>query len=85
MGKVWGNIKMLFDHSWTATYAMMGGIFTLIITLFKCLAQHISMQPSINNAALENPDCGPTKKMIKAWMAEIHETTIWAIPHLHLV
>ena len=82
LGKVWDNIKRLFDPLWIATYAMMGGIVILIIILFKCLTQHTSRQHSINKAtlqvlmALENPGCEPQKEVIKAWMAEIHETTM---------
>jgi hypothetical protein len=32
-GKVWDNIKRLFDLLWIATYAMMGGTLILIIIL----------------------------------------------------
>lgn len=42
MRKVWDNIKRLFDHSWIASYAIVGEMLTLIIILFKCLTQHIS-------------------------------------------
>ena len=68
LGKVWDNIKRLFDPLWIATYAMMGGIVILIIILFKCLTQHISRQHSINKAtlqvlmALKNPDCDFPRK-----------------------
>ena len=77
LGKVWDNIKRLFDPSWMATYDMMGGIVILIIILFKCLLQHISRQCSINKVmlqvlmALKNPNCNPPKEVIEAWMAEI--------------
>ena len=61
---------------------MMGGIVILIIILFKCLTQHISMQCSINKIALqvlmalEKSQLQPPKEVIKLWMAEIHETTM---------
>lgn len=42
LGKVWDNIKRLFDPLWITTYATMGGLVILIIILFKCLTQHIS-------------------------------------------
>ena len=53
LGKVWDNIKRLFDPLWIATYAMMGGTVILIITLLKCLVQHISRQSSINKVTLQ--------------------------------
>jgi len=68
LGKVWDNIKRLFDPLWIATYAMMGGTVILIIILFKCLTQHTSRQHSINKAtlqvlmALKNPDCDFPRK-----------------------
>ena len=67
--KVRDNIKRMFDSSWIATYAMMGGII-LIIILLKCLTQHISRQHSINKVtlqvlnALKNPDCDLPKEVI---------------------
>ena len=80
--KVWDNIKRLFDPSWVANYAVMGGIVILIIILFKCLAQHISRQHSIIKAtlqvlmALKNPNYNHPNEVIKAWMAEIRDTTM---------
>ena len=68
LGKVWDNIKRLFDPLWIATCAMMGGTVILIIILFKCLTQHTSRQHSINKAtlqvlmALKNPDCDFPRK-----------------------
>ena len=78
----WDNIKRLFDPLWIATNVMMGGKVILITILFKWLTQHISRQHSISKLTLwvlmapENPDCGPPKKVIKAWMADISETTM---------
>ena len=33
----------------------------------------------------EHSDCSSPKEVIKAWMAEIHEATMEAVPHLPLV
>ena len=83
--------ERLFDPLWIASCDMMGGIVILIIILFKCLTQHISRQCSINKAALqvlmalENLSFGLPKEVIKAWMAEICETTMLTVPHLPLV
>ena len=77
------NIKRLFDPLLIATYAMMGGIVILIIILFKCLTQHISRQHSIKKGDIPGADGSrksrlqaPLKEVIKAWMAEILETTM---------
>lgn len=61
---------------------MMGGTVIRIIILFKCLTQCISKQHSINKVTLQvlivlkNPNCIPSKEVIKAWMAEICKTTM---------
>ena len=62
---------------------MMGGIVTLIIIFLKCLAPHNSKQHFINKLtlqvlmALKSPYyTPPPKEVIKAWKAEIHETTM---------
>jgi hypothetical protein len=48
LGKMWDNIKRLFDPLWIATYAMMGGIVILIIILFKYLICETYLQATFH-------------------------------------
>jgi hypothetical protein len=65
---------------------MAGGIVIPIIIIFKCLTKHIFRQHSTIKVifqvvvALENFKCGPPKEVIKSWVAEIPETTIFVVP-----